>query len=278
MLDSNPQLATSSISTRVSIIAVTAVLYAVGKGLTAFVPSPWGVGQLLIGIFLPAFFAVVSETVPAAIGAGLGTFIGDVLFLTPLGNTNPALSLVAGVPSNFVGILLFGWFVKKYRSWPAFVAGTVSFVTLGNLIAATAVVSFGAAVFTPINYLITHFDLAGLVLGLTVFWNMTSIPAIIIGVPILVRAVRPLFGRSRILQYNPVWSQGTGGRGTLVAVIFSLLFLVLGAFFIVLAPNSLTLWPGLTTYFAVAAALVLIFAPIAGVLAGSRLQARGTAG
>ncbi len=232
---------------------------------------------MLIGVFLPAFFAVVSETVPVAVGAGLGTFIGDVLFLTPLGNTNPALSLIAGVPANFVGILLFGWFVKKYRSWPAFVAATVSFVTLGNLIAAVVVVIFGAAVFAPASFL-NQFNASGLVLGLTVFWNMTSIPAIIIAVPVLTRAVRPLFGRSRILKYNPEWSTGVGSRGTLVAVVSSLLFLLLGVIFIALAPNSLTLWPGLTGYFALAAALVLIFAPITSVLAGSRIQAKQTAG
>ncbi|MDV3276896.1 MAG: hypothetical protein LYZ69_00335 [Nitrososphaerales archaeon] len=277
-MDSSPPSASSNVSTKVSIIAITAVLYAIGKGITAFIPTPWGVGQLLIGIFLPAFFAVVSETVPVAVGAGLGTFMGDALFLTPLGNTNPALSLIAGVPANFVGILLFGWFVKRYRSWPAFIAGAISFVTLGNLIAAIAVVSFGAAVFTPVNYLITHFDLAGLVLGLTVFWNMTSIPAIVIGVPLLIRSVRPLFGRSRILQYEPDWSTGVGKNGTAVATTFAVLFLLLGVVFFVLAPSSLTLWPGLTTYFAVAAALVLIFAPITSVVAGSKLSAKRAEG
>ncbi len=275
-LASYGRLASADVSTRVTLIAITAVLYAVGKGITAYIPTPWGVGQLLVGIFLPAFFAVVAETVPVAIGAAMGTFIGDVLFLTPLGATNPALSLIAGVPANFVGILLFGWFVKKYRSWPGFVAATVSFVTLGNLIAATSVVLFGAAVFAPVNYLITHFDLAGLILGLTVYWNMTSIPAIIVGVPLLLRAVRPLFGRSRILQSNPDWSEGVHGRQAAVTLAFAFLFLLLGLIFLVTAPSSLALWPGLTDYFAVAAAIVLIFAPVASVVAGSKLQAKST--
>lgn len=270
-------MASTSVSTRVSIIAVTAVLYAVGKGLTAYIPTPWGVGQLLVGIFLPAFFAVVSETVPVAIGAGLGTFIGDVLFLTPLGGTNPALSLIAGVPANFVGILLFGWFVKKYRSWPAFVAATVSFVTLGNLIAATSVVLFGAAVFAPIGSLITHFNLPGLILGFTVFWDMTSIPAIIIGVPLLLRAVRPLFGRSRILQFSADWSPGMRGRQTGISLAFAFFFLLLGLIYLAIAPSSLSLWPGLTDYFVFAAAIVLVFAPITSVVAGTRLQAKPAA-
>lgn len=264
----------SSVATKVSIIAITAVLYAVGKGMTAYISTPWGLGQLLVGIFLPAFFAVVAETLPAAIGAGIGTFLGDVIFLTPLGLTNPALSLVAGVPANFVGILLFGWFVKKYRSWSAFVAATVSFVTLGNLIAAVAVVLLGATVFTPVNYLITHFDLGGLILGFTVFWNMTSIPAIIIGVPILVRAVRPLYGRSRILMYNPDWSAANRGRQIAIALAFAILFLALGVIFFIEAPTSLALWPGLTNYFAVAAVAILVFAPIVSVIAGNSVRAR----
>lgn len=267
-----------SVSTKVVMTAMTAALYAVGKGITAYVPTPWGVGQLLIGIFIPAFFAVVSDTVSVAIGAGLGTFIGDVLFLSPLGGTNPALSLIAGVPSNFVGILLFGWFVKRYRSWPAFVAATVSFVTLGNLIAALSVVLFGAAVFTPVNYLVTHYNLAGLVLGFTVYWNMTSIPAIIVAVPWLVRAVGPLYGRSRILQNRPDWSSGITGRQTVVAVTFAILFLLLGVVFLVLAPNSLSLWPGLTTWFALASAIVLIFVPITSIIAETKLRATRFAG
>ena len=276
-MNSGVSQTSTEVSVKITVIALTAVLYAVGKGITAYVPTPWGVGQLLVGIFLPAFFAVVADTLSVAIGAGMGTFLGDVLFLTPLGATNPALSLIAGVPANFVGILLFGWFVKKYRSWPAFIAATVSFVTLGNLIAAVAVVLFGAAVFAPLSVLVANFNLAGLVLGLTVFWNMTSIPAIVIAVPILIRAVKPLFGRSKILQYRPEWSNGASGRGTTIAVVFSLLFLILGAFFIFTAPDSLNLWPGLTLYFALAAALVLIFAPIASVISGTRLQAKQTA-
>ena len=55
---------------------ITTVLYAVGKGMTAYINTPWGVGQLLVGVFFPALMAVVSETLPVAIGAGLGTFVG----------------------------------------------------------------------------------------------------------------------------------------------------------------------------------------------------------
>lgn len=261
-MNSSSLSASSNVSTKVSIIAITAVLYAIGKGITAFIPTPWGVGQLLIGIFLPVFFAVVSETVPVALGAALGTFIGDSLLLAPLGLTTPILSLVAGVPANFVGILLLGWFVKRYRSWPAFVAATISFVTLGNLIAATNLVIFLSL---PTS----------LILGFTVFWNTTSIPAILIAVPVLVRAARPLFGRSRIISNEPQWGVTNRGRQTALALTFAVLFLVLGViFFIAAPPGTIATWPGLSNYFALATALVIIFAPITGVVAGSKLSAK----
>lgn len=270
-----------STSTKVVTIVITAVLYAIGKGLTAYIRTPWGVGQLLVGIFLPAFLAVVSDTLSVAIGAALGTFLGDTLILTPLGATTPQLSLVAGVPANFVAFLLFGWFVKKYRTWPAFVAASVSFVTLGNLMAAVLVVLFSWAV--QIFALPSAWDLGnpalsfGLVFGLTAYWNMTSIPAIIVGVPPLLRAIRPLYGRSSILKFEPTWPSSLGGRQGLLGLAFALLFLALGVFFILVEPLSQTLWPGILTYTALAAAIVIVFAPVASIVAGTRLTAKQSA-
>lgn len=272
-MDANSRRPPSSGSTKVAIIAITAVLYAIGKGLTAYVPSPWGVGSLLVGIFLPAYFAVVSETIPAAVGAAVGTFIGDALFLTPLGTTNPLLSLIAGVPANLFAFLLFGWFVKRYGSWSGFVAGTVAFVTLGNLIAAVSVDLFGGLVFTPALGL-AKFSAVNVILGLTVFWNTTSIPAIIIAVPVLIRATRPLFGRSQILKFNPQWSAGGTRRQVALSLTFAGLFLLLGIVFLLGFYSSVSgIWPQLDVYVPAAALLVLVFAPLVSVLAGSGRKA-----
>lgn len=254
----------TSIGTKVAVVVVTAVSYVIGKAITAPIPTPWHVGQLLIGVFLPAFFAIVADTFPAAVGAGIGTFIGDVVFLVPLGATTPVLSLIAGVPANFVGILLFGWFAKRYVSWAGFVASTISFVTLGNLIAAVAVV-----LFLPLP--------TTLILGFVVFWNTTSIPAVLIGVPILVRAVKPLYGRTSILSYEPRWIGGVSARQTGLALVFAMVFIVIGASLFVLSfPNPITGFG--PAYFEIAAAIVLIVAPITGVIAGSRFQANRAAG
>lgn len=255
---SSEKLRKPTVSSRVALIAIVAVLYAVGKGLTAFVPSPWGVGQLLIGIFIPAYFAVTSDTLPVAIGAGLGTFIGDTLLLTPLGLTTPVYSLVAGVPANFVAFLLFGWFVKRYRSWPAFVGATISFVTLGNFIAATNLVLFLSL---P----------RALILGFTAFWDTGAIPSIIIGVPLLLWATRAFIGRGTIVRYKPDWGASTGGRLSYLALALGLVFLALGVVFFVLAPpSSISSWPGLTTDYVIAAAAVIIFAPIATIVVSSK--------
>ncbi|MBI3858850.1 MAG: hypothetical protein HY296_01210 [Thaumarchaeota archaeon] len=254
----------TSVSTKIAVIVASAVTYVLGKAITAPIPTPWHVGQLLIGVFLPAFFVIVSDTVPAAVGAGIGTFIGDVVFLVPLGATTPVLSLVAGVPANFVGILLFGWFVKRLRSWSGFVASTISFVTLGNLIAAVAVV-----LFIPLP--------TTLILGFVVFWNTTSIPAILVAVPILVRAVRPLYGRTSLLSYEPDWLSNVTFRQTTVALAFGALFVVIGAaLFLSTLPNPITGFDAV--YFELAAAIVLIVAPITGVIAGGKLQAKQPAG
>lgn len=252
--------AASSISTKVIIIAMTAALYTVGKAVTGFIPTPFGVGQFLIGVFIPAYFALVSETVPVAIGAGLGTFIGDVLVLAPLNETTPFLSLVAGVPANFVAFLIFGWFVKRFKSWPAFVAAAVCFVTLGNLIAAVSVVE---TLVLPV----------GLVLGFVVFWNLGSIPAVIVGVPILVRATRPLMDRSRILKYHPQWGVSVTSRQASIALGFAAVFIALGAALFLGGGTVLPSWSGLSLYFAISAVIVLVFGPLANVIAGSRSEA-----
>lgn len=252
-----------TVGIKIAIIVITTALYAIGKWITAFIPTPWGVGQLLVGIFLPAFMAVTSDTLSVAIGAGLGTFVGDFFV-----QTNPTLSLIAGVPANFIAFLAFGWFVKKYKSWSSFVAGTVIFVSLGNLIAATLVYFFASAtigVAVPTSA----------VLGLTIFWNTTSIPAILIGVPILVRGARPLRGRTRLLSEFPRWPGTIGTRGYAVALLFAFAYTALGAVVFFLQPSSVAASPGLA-YFVIGAVLVVVFGSISGLVAGASRRPSAT--
>ena len=260
-MDTSSTALRATAGTKVAIVIITTALYAVGKWMTAFIPTPWGVGQLLVGIFLPAYMAVVADTLSVALGAGIGTFVGD-LFV----QTNPTLSLIAGVPANFIAFLLFGWFVKRYRSWPSFVAGTVVFVSLGNLIASVNVYLFANA---TIGITLPSSAIA----GLTVFWNTTSIPAILIGVPILVRATRPLQGRSRMLSEFPQWPNEIGTRGYAIALSFALAYTVLGAVIFLFAPTSVSSAPGLA-YFVLGALLVALFGSISSIVAGQNRRPR----
>jgi len=255
----------ASTGVKLAIVVITTVLYAIGKWITAFIPTPWGVGELLVGIFLPAFMAVTSDTLSVAVGAGLGTFVGDFFV-----QTNPTLSLIAGVPANFLAFLLFGWFVKKYRSWPSFVAGTVIFVSLGNLMAAILVYLF-------IGSTIGETLPSSAIMGLTIFWNTTSIPAILIGVPILVRGARPLYGRTRLLTQFPQWPGTIGTRGYVVALGFAAAYTILGAVVFLLEPSSVSVSPGLF-YFVIAALLVVVFGSVSSVLAGAGRRASVTPG
>jgi len=256
---------------KVTLIAITAALYAVAKGLTAVVPTPFGVGQFLLFIFVPAFFAITGDTLSAATGAAIGTFLGDTFFLTPLGQTNPALSLVSGVPANFVAFLLYGYLVKKYRSWPAFISSTVLCITLGNFIAGALVVGFAAQVFAPgFTAIIAKYGVVSLVLGFTLFWTGTMVPAVVIAIPLLLRALRPLVGRSSILSYYPEWSDYEVRRLLPAAIGYALAFIVIGVGFFVLQFSVLQGWSVVGSWILVAGVVLAIVGPVAGLLAGTK--------
>lgn len=264
LVDAIAQSSKASITSQVSVIAISAALFALAKGITAYIRTPWGVGELFIASFIPIFFAVTADALPAALGAGIGSFLGDIFFLVPLGATTPFFAITVGAPANFVATLMIAVFVKKYRSWTAFVAATICFYTFGNFIA-------GALL-----WWLAPLPSVSLILGFTVFWDMTSIPAILIGVPALIRATRPIIGRSKILRYSPDWS-GIGRRQMAVSLVFSLLFVALGGAIFLFAPSTVVGWPGLATYFAIAGVVVLVFGPLASFLTGKRVVARPAA-
>ena len=258
-----------SVSARVSVMAMTAVLYAIARAATPVV-TPAGVGQLLIGTFVIAFFALISDPLSVAVGAGLGTFIADSLVLTSLGGTNPALSLAAGVPANFVAALLLGYFVQRYRSWSAFVAGVVVFISLGDLIAGVLVVALGPLAFPAlINALITKFGAVQLSLGLTLYWNTTAIPAALLITPPLIRAVRPQVSRSSIVTSYPDWGGSRTTNTVLTSVVLGGLFALSEALFLLSAADLSFIQiiaVNMSLYAEIACVLILVAAPIIGVL------------
>ena len=255
---------------KVTLIAITAALYAVAKGITAFIPTPFGVGQFLLFIFVPAFFAIVGDTLSAAIGAAIGTFLGDVVFLTPLGQTNPALSLVSGVPANFFAFFLYGYLVKRYRSWPAFISSTVLCITMGNLIAGSLVVAFAAQVFLPaFASVVAKYGVVSLVLGFTLFWTGTMVPAVVVAVPLLLRALKPLVGRTSILAYYPAWSDHEVVRLLPASIGYAVAFIAIGLGFFLLQFDVLQGWSVVGSWILVAGVVLAIVGPIAGLIAGT---------
>lgn len=158
--------------------AICAALYAIVNAITSFIGTPFGVGEFRPGVIIPAFFALVSGPLPAAFGAGVGSFIGDMISLVPTGRSTFIVALAAGGTGNFVGFLVLGWVFEKLRTWKGFVVGTTAGLFLGNLVAATGVV-----LILSLPYAILS--------GLLLFWFGTMFPFVIIFVPILVRLMKP---------------------------------------------------------------------------------------
>jgi hypothetical protein len=158
--------------------AMCASLYAIFDALTSTLRTPWGVGEFRPGIVIPVFFALVAGPLPAALGAGVGSFIADMVSLVPSGASTPALAAIAGAPANFLGILLVGWVYQKFRTWRGFIGGTTVGLFFGNLWAAGFVVwLLGLS--------------SSLILGLLLFWFGTMFPFVVILVPPMLRYLRP---------------------------------------------------------------------------------------
>jgi hypothetical protein len=254
---------------RMALISLSAALYAVAIGATSPISTPWGVGQFRPGVVFPAVFAVIYGPLIGGLGAALGTFVGDVVFLTPLGLTTPLLSIVAGVPGNFAGFFLLGWFMRRYRSWFGFVVGSFISLLVGNFICAVGVVAYLVLFLSwsslPVDALV------GAVFGFTFFWLVTMIPFLIPLVPPLVVALQPLVG-SRADRGLIGWRRGTGSEAlrsslmvsAILGIVYALVqFTPLGdaLFKSVTGPQFI---PWLKLLFLASAMVVFIFGTVVG--------------
>jgi hypothetical protein len=89
--------------------AINAALYAaVGALWTVFPITVYGV-RFWPQVFVPGAFAVLFGPWAGGIGAAIGIFIADVLY----GHHDALLSLLVGVPSNFLGFFIIGWMTHK---------------------------------------------------------------------------------------------------------------------------------------------------------------------
>ena len=173
-MSSTPQ----STARLVAAAATCAALYAIVNIISSPIRTPWGVGEFRPGVVIPAFYALIFGPLPAALGAGIGSFVGDMVSLVPSGGSTPLVALIAGGIGNFVGFLVLGWVYQKIKGWRGFIAGTTSGLFAGNLWAAAGVV------------FLLHLPPI-LILGLLLFWFGTMFPFVVFLVPPLLRIMKP---------------------------------------------------------------------------------------
>jgi len=163
-----------------------ATLYAVGSYTTSFIESPWGVGQFRPAVIIPSLFAVIFGSVPAGVGAALGTLIADSV---KHGYLYPG-SYLASVPGNFIGFFLFGYIVKKFN-WSRFILASHITLTLANFIVAVLYVLVYKIMYAndPKYLAFSSQALIVYILGLTIWWFVTMLPFVLLVTPVLIRAV-----------------------------------------------------------------------------------------
>jgi hypothetical protein len=88
--------------------AVNAALYMAVGVISSPIPPVLGV-RFWPPVFIPAVFAMMFGPWVGGVGAAVGIFLSDVFY----GHGNALLSLVVGVPSNFVGFYVLGWLTEN---------------------------------------------------------------------------------------------------------------------------------------------------------------------
>ncbi|MEM3637135.1 MAG: ECF transporter S component [Conexivisphaerales archaeon] len=245
-------------------VAICAALYAVVNGLSALVPVPLVIGEFRPGVVIPALYTIAFGARVGAVGAAFGSLIGDILFLTPLGKTNPFLALVAGFPANLIGFLIFGYLVNKAKSWSGYTYSTLISLFVGNLIAGAVVV------FVAIPGLTFSQQIAQTLL-FTFFWLGTMIPFMQILLPILLSALQASSISSILNNTISTWKKETPRSIFMTGLLSSLPLLV------ILLASYQSSFEGLlgpyATWFrilVVLSAAFLLAAPVAPYLSGRK--------
>jgi len=148
------------------VIGISAALYAVFGILTAGL-NFLGVG-FLPAVVIPAVFAVLYGPWVGGLGAAIGIFIRDMVV-----HGNLALSLVAGVPANFIVFFIIGYFALRPISLKQALAG-ITIAAVGLLVP-TIVFLPDFAVFTGLSteaFLLTF--------GLTIILSLVLIAIVAI--------------------------------------------------------------------------------------------------
>ncbi len=168
--------------------AFCAALYAIGSYATAYIQSPWGMGQFRPAVVIPALFATIFGPWVGGVGAALGTLICDSVKHGGLYMG----SLLAAVPGNFIGFFLFGHIVRRGFSWRRFIMASNASLAIGNLIVAFLYVFVFKALYAKALPMSME-ALTLLSIGLTIFWFITMLPFVLLMAPPIIRAVATSF-------------------------------------------------------------------------------------
>lgn len=105
---------TTPVSLQLATTAINAALYAgVGALWTVFPITVYGV-RFWPQVFVPATFSVIFGGWTGGVGAAIGIFLADVIY----GHHDALLSLLVGVPSNFLGFFIIGWLTNRNQAAP----------------------------------------------------------------------------------------------------------------------------------------------------------------
>jgi uncharacterized membrane protein len=171
--------------------AINAALYAVGSFATAYIPSPWGMGQFRPAVVIPALFSVIFGPWVGGVGAALGTLIADSI---KHGGIYPG-SLLASVPGNFLGFFFMGYMLRRRFSWARFITVTNVALLMSNAVVAFLYVFIYKSLYVQASaFAQSSVDtLVVLSVGLTIFWFVTMLPFVLLLVPSFVAVVTRAF-------------------------------------------------------------------------------------
>jgi hypothetical protein len=85
-------------------------------------------------VFVPATFSVLFGAWTGGVGAAIGIFLADVIY----GHHDALLSLLVGVPSNFLGFFIIGWLTNRSEG-----ASAKRFMIILSLLIPVVLVAYG---------------------------------------------------------------------------------------------------------------------------------------
>ena len=116
-------------SLELTLIALNAALYSLVGFLTFFGIVIYNV-RFWPAVIIPATFSILFGPYIGGVGAAIGIFISDVLY----GHHDALLSLLVGVPSNFLGFYIIGKLANHKSSYLRMVIASIIGLGVGSLI------------------------------------------------------------------------------------------------------------------------------------------------